>query len=296
MEELVRLEQQILDDLTVSARQIQIIHWNLKTDKFMSAHPFFGEVYEKLVELIDQTAEQIHAMQKYPIATLKHSLDNSTIQEIGIIGAITYEQAIAYASFILEILKKNTETLVAYADQNGFFGEVELYSGHILYYQHILYFLHSSIAKGKFEPDLLQVVTSDNADKDFSVVQKFYDDEQLVFGWASIAKDKMGNRPFEWQGDIIDAEDLEPAVYDYVLQYRDSNEMHIPDSVNGKLVESIIFTKEKMSAMGLPIGMIPEGWWVGFKIENVEVYKKVKAGIYKMFSIEGSAIRKEVEE
>lgn len=126
-------------------------------------------------------------------------------------------------------------------------------------------------------------------------INKFYDDEQLVFGWASVAKDANGNRPLDWHGDLIDAEDLEKAVYDFNLNFRESNEMHQPNSTNGKLVESIIFTKEKMQSMGIPEGTVPEGWWVGFKLDSREVYQKVKTGVYKMFSIEGSAYSQEVD-
>lgn len=121
-------------------------------------------------------------------------------------------------------------------------------------------------------------------------ITKFYDDEQLVFGWASVAKNANGDRPLDWQGDIIDAEDLEPAVYKFNLEYRESNELH-EGPVKGYLVESVMFTKQKMTAMGIPEGTVPEGWWVGFKIHDREAYAKVKAGIYKMFSIEGSAQR-----
>ena len=72
--------------------------------------------------------------------------------------------------------------------------------------------------------------------------------------------------------------------------------MHKANSTNGKLVESVVFTKEKMKAMGIPEGVVPEGWWVAFYIENREVYHKVKSGVYKMFSIEGSAQQLEVED
>lgn len=122
-------------------------------------------------------------------------------------------------------------------------------------------------------------------------IAKFYDDEQLVFGWASVSKDKEGNRPLDWQGDLIDAPDLERAVYKFNLEFRESNEMHRNDSVNGRLVESVMFTKEKMVSMGIPTGTVPEGWWVGFKIDKPDVYAKVKSGIYKMFSIEGQGVR-----
>lgn len=131
---------------------------------------------------------------------------------------------------------------------------------------------------------------------DSLTIAKYYDEEQLVFGWASVAKDATGTRPLDWQGDLIDPEDLERAVYKFNLEFRESNEMHKPNSVNGTLVESVMFTKEKMASMGIPEGVVPEGWWVGFKLSDREVYQKVKAGIYKMFSIEGSAVREECED
>ena len=82
-------------------------------------------------------------------------------------------------------------------------------------------------------------------------IKKYYDDEQLVFGWASVAKDKTGKSPLDWQDDIIDAADLEKAVYKFNLEFGESNDMHRPDSTNGTLVESVMLTKEKMQAMRL---------------------------------------------
>lgn len=122
-------------------------------------------------------------------------------------------------------------------------------------------------------------------------IAKYYDDQQLVFGWASVARDASGDIPLDWQGDIIDAPDLEKAVYKFNLEFRESNDMHQPNSVNGSLVESVMFTKQKMEAMGIPEGIVPEGWWVGFKIDDKIAYQKVKNGIYKMFSIEGTGTR-----
>lgn len=123
----------------------------------------------------------------------------------------------------------------------------------------------------------------------------FKEDEQLVFGWAYITKDKNGNRALDWDGQIIDSEDLEPAVYDFNLNSRTGNIMHIDGTDCGELVESIMFTKEKMDAMGIPHGSMHEGWWVSFKIHDKEVFQKIKDGTFKMFSIEGNGFVEEVE-
>lgn len=127
-------------------------------------------------------------------------------------------------------------------------------------------------------------------------IAKMVDDKRLVFGWASISFTADGEQLEDLQHDIINPEDLEEAVYEYVLNFRDTGEEHRPHlRKKGKLVESCVFTAEKQKAMGLPEGILPVGWWIGFKIEDDEAWEKVKNGTYKMFSIEGKAQRVPVE-
>ena len=77
--------------------------------------------------------------------------------------------------------------------------------------------------------------------------------------------------------------------------YREGGEMHIRGGV-ARLIESAVFTKEKMEAMGIPEGTLPTGWWIGFQVTDADVWEKVKDGTYSMFSIEGEAKRVEVED
>ena len=127
-------------------------------------------------------------------------------------------------------------------------------------------------------------------------IAKMDDDKRLVFGWASISFTADGEQLEDLQHDLINPEDLEEAVYEYVLNFRDTGEEHRPHlRKKGKLVESCVFTAEKQKAMGLPEGILPVGWWIGFKIEDDEAWEKVKNGTYRMFSIEGKAQRVPVE-
>lgn len=140
---------------------------------------------------------------------------------------------------------------------------------------------------------------------DFPAVQKSAEsfnifktdqDKRLVFGWASVAITADGQQIEDVQKDMIDPEDLEEAAYSYVLNFRDTGEEHIPTlRKKGKLVESCVFTKEKQQAIGIPEGIVPEAWWVGFYIEDDEAWEKIKNGTYTMFSIEGKAKRVPVE-
>lgn len=123
-------------------------------------------------------------------------------------------------------------------------------------------------------------------------IAKMDDDKRLVFGWASISITAEGEQLEDLQHDLIDPEDLEEAAYEFVLNFRDTGELHNPRlRKKGKLVESCVFTAEKQKAMGIPEGTLPIGWWIGFKIEDDAAWEKVKSGRYKMFSIEGKANR-----
>jgi len=117
--------------------------------------------------------------------------------------------------------------------------------------------------------------------------------EKLVSGWASVAKNANGSLPLDWHDDIITAEVLEKAAINFMLEYRESGEMHKGEPI-GTVVESIVFTKQKMEAIGIPEGIISEGWFITVKIHDDEVFKKVVNGEYKMFSIQGRARRLKV--
>lgn len=121
-------------------------------------------------------------------------------------------------------------------------------------------------------------------------VYKARDEEQLVSGWANVALDKNGEAPLDWQDDVIAPETLEKAAINFMLDYRDSGEMHKGKS-KGTVVESIVFTKEKQQAIGIPEGTVPEGWFITVKVHDPEVFAKVKDGTYRMFSIQGTAKR-----
>lgn len=132
-------------------------------------------------------------------------------------------------------------------------------------------------------------------EKSFNIF-KTDEDKRLVFGWASISLTVDGVQIEDRQQDMIDPEDLEEAAYEYVLNFRDTGEEHIPTMrKKGKLVESCVFTAEKQKAMGIPEGTVPVGWWIGFKITDDDAWARVKSGHYKMFSIEGQANRLPVE-
>lgn len=131
--------------------------------------------------------------------------------------------------------------------------------------------------------------------KEFAIT-KVADEQQIVLGWANVSMTEDGIPIEDYQHDMIEPEELERAAYEYVLKFRDTGEGHNPKlRKKGKLVESVVFTKEKLEAMGIPEGTVPLGWWIGFKIEDKSTWDKVKKGEYTMFSIEGTGERDQIE-
>lgn len=121
-------------------------------------------------------------------------------------------------------------------------------------------------------------------------VAKANSEAGLVSGWASVAVNADGSLPLDWQDDIIRPEVLEKAAVQFMMDYRDSGVMHEGDA-KGVVVESIVFTKDKQASLGIPDGILPEGWFITVKVQDPEVFAKVKDGTFKMFSIQGNAKR-----
>ena len=123
-------------------------------------------------------------------------------------------------------------------------------------------------------------------------ITKLDEDQFLVFGWASVAE-KDGSTVIDSQGDVIPLAELEKAAHNFVLNSRTGGAMHEVYGV-ATLVESIVFTPEKLAALGLAEDALPHGWFVGFKVHDAEAWQKIKNGDYSMFSIGGRAVREAV--
>jgi len=143
-------------------------------------------------------------------------------------------------------------------------------------------------------------------------VVKATDDELgLVFGWANIALKADGTEVVDSHNESILPEDLELAAYDFVLFERASGQDHDSEYVaDGELVESMFFNDEKLQALATDThtgefnkeayehmkATIPTGWWVGFALEpGSEAFERAKT-THSAFSIEGVAIREEIDE
>jgi Putative phage serine protease XkdF len=122
-------------------------------------------------------------------------------------------------------------------------------------------------------------------------IRKVDDERQQIFGIASLIS-QSGSTVTDRQGDRISAEELEKAVYRYVLDSRDASDSHERMGA-GKLIESCVFTVEKQKAMGIDLGG-DEFWWVGIACDDAVWAKLQKSKKPLALSIGGTAAKREV--
>lgn len=190
---------------------------------------------------------------------------------VGLCNAIFRRKEIAKKYKVLESLESGAILMLLYAKlKEG--NEMKRFSDLIVQNRQAM---QEDIIKGRFK------------------IAKSDDEKMLAFGWASVSMRVDGELVEDWQEDIVEPEDLERAAYEFVMLYREGGEMHERGDA-AVLVESVVFTEEKIKAMGIPDGVLPIGWWIGFKVTDKDVWEKVKDGTYQMFSIEGEAQRVEV--
>lgn len=129
----------------------------------------------------------------------------------------------------------------------------------------------------------------------YGTFTKVDDDRRLAFGWAYVTEDD-GQVAVDHSGDFIDKAALpalEDAAYEYVLNSREADEMHVKLTEVAQLVESVMLTPDKAAAMGITTKRY--GYWVGFKVQDDVVWGKIKDGTYGGFSIRGTGEREAAE-
>lgn len=157
----------------------------------------------------------------------------------------------------------------------------------------------------EFGPEVFAEIDRDwstkRVEKQFNLranIAKLDTDEHLVFGVFSV-ESAFGKSVVDGEKDEIEDGELEKAAYAHVLNARLAGENHVRKGV-GQLVESVVFTPEKIEAMvkafadsGIvaKIDVPAVAWWGGYKITDETVWKKIKSGEYAAFSIGGTATR-----
>lgn len=118
------------------------------------------------------------------------------------------------------------------------------------------------------------------------------DDQRLVGGFAYVSK-RDGALVRDTQGDTIETDVLREAVHEFMKSGRTLGIMHMAKAggepiATGEIVEMAVF-----GGGFTPPGMDPnvEALWIVAKVEDEEVWRMVKAGVLRGFSIGGKGVR-----
>ena len=80
-QEVVKLLQPVLANLSVIYTKTRNYHWNLTGPRFHTLHLFLEEQYKALGEAADEVAERIRSVGGFSIGTLREFIDHSVLKE-----------------------------------------------------------------------------------------------------------------------------------------------------------------------------------------------------------------------
>lgn len=122
-------------------------------------------------------------------------------------------------------------------------------------------------------------------------VVKVDTEQRIVWGWAYVSTIK-GKLLTDTQGDRIAPDELVKAANEYMRDVRVAKAMHEGEQV-GEVIHSLPLTKETANALGIQSDR--EGWIIGMRVNDDDVWKKVKDGTLRAFSIGGKGERHAVK-
>lgn len=127
-------------------------------------------------------------------------------------------------------------------------------------------------------------------------IMKVDDSLHVVYGWSTVNEDN-GQTVTDHQGDRIETGELVKAMHDFMMSSRQGGIMHFAENgkalKGGEIVECIVFSPEVQKALGIDLKKV--GAFIGYKVHDDAIWKLVKDGTLKAFSIGGSGVRVPVE-
>jgi hypothetical protein len=123
-------------------------------------------------------------------------------------------------------------------------------------------------------------------------ILKSNDEQRMVWGWASVISEN-GKPVVDTQGDVIYPDEMVKATNAFMESVRAAKAMHEGGKI-GEVIHSLPLTEELANSLGIVADR--EGWLVGVRIRDDDVWEGIKSGKYKAFSIGGMAEREDYEE
>lgn len=115
---------------------------------------------------------------------------------------------------------------------------------------------------------------------------------RYVRGWAYVCKDKGGD-VVDFSGQVVDIEVVREAAHEFIADQRISKVLHgkdfgmggVGERAIGEIIESLIIDDAVAKALGMSDAR--RGWWIGVRVDDATVQKRIRDGELKAFSIGG---------
>lgn len=118
---------------------------------------------------------------------------------------------------------------------------------------------------------------------------------RFIRGWAYVAADENG-RVVDYSGDILGGltvsegmQEVRKMAHDFIVDFRTARLVHKGKAI-GEVVESVVIDDAFADALGAVTKR--RGWWIGMRVDDETVQKRIRSGELKQFSIGGRGHRK----
>lgn len=121
---------------------------------------------------------------------------------------------------------------------------------------------------------------------------------QFIRGWAYVVADE-GGQVVDYSGDVMGGltidegmQEIRKSAHDFISDFRTARVHHGGKAV-GEIVESVIIDDAFADAVGAVTKR--RGWWIGMRVDDEAIQKRIRSGDLKQFSIGGRGKRLKVE-
>lgn len=122
---------------------------------------------------------------------------------------------------------------------------------------------------------------------------------QFVRGWAYVVADEAG-QVVDYSGDVLGGltvdeglTEVRKMAHEFICDFRTARMVHKGKCI-GEVVESVVIDEPLAEALGITTKR--RGWWIGMRIDDVGVQKRIRSGELKQFSVGGRGKRVPLQE
>lgn len=109
-DKMIKISHRVLNNLMADSFVLLIktwnFHWNVKGESFKSYHVFMEELYNGLIEDIDEIAERIRSLDERPVGSMHGYLEHNRLKEYA------DSEELPNAKKMLSLLSADNDTLI----------------------------------------------------------------------------------------------------------------------------------------------------------------------------------------